>query len=246
VEEFFEMIVHDTAQRLLLRETHPSFGEHDHSPSSAGKRAAPRWCDVMMLFVFASLAAGCSSHRTTTERLHLEYPPELGVVLRDHWGWSPGERTLPNHRINRITIHHGGEDFAQDSDVRAYLRKLQSWSRTEKNWVDIPYHFMIDLAGTIYEVRPINLPGDTNTNYDVTGHALICVIGNYENQILSRQQLNSLVDCLVFLAKRFSVPADSIKGHKDYTETLCPGRDLYRYLQDGSLVNSVKEKLNHQ
>lgn len=198
------------------------------------------------MLMFVSLFAGCSSHQTTTEILRLDYPSALGVVLREQWGWHATERMLPNHSISKITLHHGGEDFAADKDVLEYLRRFQSWSRTEKKWVDIPYHFMIDLTGTIYEARPINIPGDTNTSYDPTGHALICVLGNYENQILSERQLNSLIHLSVFIANRFSVSADSIKGHKDYTETLCPGKDLYRYLEDGSIVRSVKEILNHQ
>ena len=178
--------------------------------------------------------------------LRIEYPAELGMVSREQWGWVAGERSLPEHSINKITIHHGGEDFSADKDVIEYLRPLQSWSRSEKKWIDIPYHFMIDLKGTIYEARPINLPGDTNTGYDVRGHALICVIGNYENQILSEQQLHSLINLTAFLAKQFGVSVDSIKGHKDYSETLCPGKDLYRYLQDGTIVKAVKMKLDLQ
>jgi hypothetical protein len=192
--------------------------------------------------------AGCANRNLeeSKEILQLNYPLGLGVVPREQWGWQAGEQTLPHHTINKITIHHGGEDFAVDKDPVQYLRGLQRWSRSEKKWIDIPYHFMIDLKGTIYETRPINLPGDTNTGYDVRGHALICVMGNYENQILSRQQLTSLINLTAFLAKRFDVSPDSIKGHKDYSETLCPGKDLYRYLRDGTIVKGVKEKLNIQ
>ena len=113
----------------------------------------------------------------------------------------------------------------------------------EKNWIDIPYHFMIDPAGKIYETRPINYPGATNTDYDPTGHALICVMGNYENQIISEAQLAAVVDLSAFLAKLYNVSPDDIKGHKDYTETLCPGQDLYRYLEDGTINTEVAEKL---
>jgi len=201
---------------------------------------------------FLLLTASCAKKplEESSEILHLNYPKELGVVQRDKWGWSKtrlveqaGDRTLPDHSINKITIHHGGEDFPADKDPVKYLQTFQAWCRVEKKWIDIPYHFMIDLKGTMYETRPINLPGDTNTGYDVQGHALICVMGNYENQIVSQQQLISLINLTAFLARRFSVSVDSIKGHKDYTETLCPGKDLYRYLLDGTIVNAVREKL---
>ena len=194
------------------------------------------------------LLPGCA-HRSLEETkniLHLEYPRALNVVLREEWGWQASERSLPDHTVNKITIHHGGEDFPPDKDPVEYLRNLQSHSRSEKDWIDIPYHFMIDLRGRIYEARPVNLPGDTNTDYDVRGHALICVMGNYEHQNVSQQQLTSLINLTTFLSRRLHVSPDSIKGHKDYTETLCPGADLYRYLQDGTIVNAVKAQLHSQ
>lgn len=192
----------------------------------------------------AILFVSCTRQEIRRVEPSLAYPGGLGVVLHDQWGWKPGEATLPVHQIEKITIHHGGEDFPPDKDPVEYIRNLQAWSRSEKKWVDIPYHFMIDLKGTIYEARPIHIPGDTNTDYDVKGHALICVMGNYEHQVINESQLSSLVNLTAFLAQHFKVTTDAIKGHKDYTETLCPGKDLYRYLQDGTIVSRVKQQLN--
>jgi len=189
------------------------------------------------------LVTSCSSHVERIEVTELDYPPGLGIVHRAAWGWQPLEGTLPPHTIHYVTIHHGGEDFPIDKDPVEYLRNLQSWSRAEKNWIDIPYHFMIDLNGTIYETRPINYPGDTNTGYDPTGHALVCVMGNYENQILSEKQLEAVVALTTYLVRQFGVSLENIKGHKDYAETLCPGKDLYRYLLDGTIVRRVKDRM---
>lgn len=192
------------------------------------------------------LVVGCSNKTIThsTPVPLLDYPTHLKVVTRESWGSEEGNRTLPRHIISKITIHHGGEDFPPDKNPIEYLRHLQSWSRLEKNWIDIPYHFMIDLQGIIYEARPIDIPGDTNTDYDTRGHALICMMGNYENQTVSAAQLISLTGLTAILAKTFAVAIDSIRGHKDYAETLCPGKNLYRYLQDGTLVRGVREILD--
>ncbi len=185
-----------------------------------------------------SLLAGCSSSSGTG------YPDDLHIITREMWGWKPETGTHPTHTISFITIHHGGEDFPPDKDPVEYLRHLQEWSRQEKKWMDIPYHYMIDLKGNIYETRPIEYPGDTNTEYDPTGHALICVMGNYENQIVSSGQLQSLIRLTAYLAARYHVPVEKIRGHKDYAETLCPGKDLYRYLQDGTIQRGVSALLN--
>ncbi|MCU0342641.1 MAG: DUF1343 domain-containing protein [Ignavibacterium sp.] len=196
------------------------------------------------LLIIITFMAGCSSSLQMVNISELEYSDDLNVVSRSDWGWQPLDKILPQHSINKITIHHSGEEFAEDKDMIQYLRNLQSWSRSEKKWIDIPYHFMIDLKGNIYEARPINYPGDTNTDYEVTGHALICVVGNYEVQSLSEVSLESLIKLTAFLKQKYQVQLKDIKAHKDYAETLCPGKDLYKYFEDGSYISMVEAELN--
>jgi uncharacterized protein YbbC (DUF1343 family) len=194
---------------------------------------------LLSLLLFAC-SANISDNKSITE---LKYPDDLKVVTRAEWGWQPLTKTLPEQSINKITIHHGGEIFKEETDMIQYLRNLQSWSRAEKKWIDIPYHFMIDLDGNIYETRPINYPGDTNTDYDVRGHALICVVGNYEVQKLSDASLKSLVKLTAYLKQKYHVDNNNIKTHKDYTETLCPGKDLYKHFSDGSFLKMIDDEL---
>lgn len=199
---------------------------------------------TIALLIISTYFLGCSSSSQMINIFELEYPNDLKVFSRVDWGWQSLDKLLPLHSINKITIHHSGEEFAEDKDMIQYLRNLQSWSRSEKKWIDIPYHFMIDLKGNIYEARPINYPGDTNTDYDVRGHALICVVGNYEVQKLSDASLKSLVKLTAFLKQKYRIEVKDIKTHKDYTETLCPGKDLYKYFEDGSFLRMVESELN--
>jgi uncharacterized protein YbbC (DUF1343 family) len=194
---------------------------------------------LLIFFIFSQCAS--TSEMIVISDLH--YPTDLKVIPRAEWGWQPLTKSLPQHKIDKITIHHGGEFFTEDKNMIQYLRNLQSWSRREKKWIDIPYHFMIDLKGNIYETRPINYPGDTNTDYDVTGHALICVVGNYEEQKINQSQLNALVNLVSFLKDKYNVDEKNIRGHKDYsTQTVCPGKDLYKYIEDGTIVRMIHEK----
>lgn len=194
---------------------------------------------LLIFFIFSQCAS--TSEMIVISDLH--YPTDLKVIPRAEWGWQPLTKSLPQHKIDKITIHHGGEFFTEDKNMIQYLRNLQSWSRREKKWIDIPYHFMIDLKGNIYETRPINYPGDTNTDYDVTGHALICVLGNYEEQKINQSQLNALVNLVSFLKDKYNVDEKNIRGHKDYsTQTVCPGKDLYKYIEDGTIVRMIHEK----
>ncbi len=174
------------------------------------------------------------------------YPSALTVVTRNDWGWKPITEPVTEHEIAYITIHHGGVLFTREKDPLDYMKTFQEWCRTEKNWIDNPYHFMIDLDGIVYEARPLQYPGDTNTAYDPTGHALICVLGNYEEQTINPAQLNALVELSALLARRFSVPAERIKTHRDYTETLCPGKNLYAYFTSGEFYDRLEPTLTDQ
>ena len=69
-------------------------------------------------------------------------------------------------------------------------------------------------------------------------------MGNYETQKLSDKQLNSLVGIIAFLSKEFKVPLSEIKTHKDYSEkTICPGKNIYKYFQDSTIVKAVQVQL---
>lgn len=152
------------------------------------------------------------------------------LIERSEWGSTDSLDASYEHSIEYITIHHGGEIFPDDKNVVEYLKNLQTWSRNEKKWIDVPYHFIVDRTGEIYEGRPLNYRGDTNTSYDPTGHALIVLLGNFEEQELKTEQIASLKTVTDYLAKQNAVPASKIKTHKDYAETLCPGKKLSAYL----------------
>ena len=192
----------------------------------------------------AILVGACTNtqHEPDSSSVHIT---EFKLVEREAWGWKVNTTSLPEHRIEKITIHHGGEKFPDDRDPLQYLRALQSWSRSDKGWIDIPYHYVIDLKGTVYEARPVRYPGDTNTSYDPTGHVLIQVVGNYEDRKLSAAQLTAVIQLSAMLARRHEVPVSNIRGHQDYApgETVCPGENIYRYLRDGTITDGVAQLL---
>jgi N-acetyl-anhydromuramyl-L-alanine amidase AmpD len=93
-------------------------------------------------------------------------------------------------------------------------------------WPDVPYHFYIGADGQIAEGRDTAYAGDTNTDYDPTGHILIVLEGNFEREMPSGAQSESLYRLASWIADEWQIQTDEIKGHKDYASTLCPGRNL--------------------
>jgi hypothetical protein len=149
------------------------------------------------------------------------------------------------HRITHVTLHHTGspEPLRPDEDPRQKLRGLQSWGASDRNWWDVPYHYLIDLEGRIYEGRDWRYMGETNTSYDPGGHFLISVIGNYERQDATPAQLEAIADLMAWALARFDLPVDRIGGHYDYADTTCPGLNLRKYLEDGTLRRMVQARL---
>ena len=149
------------------------------------------------------------------------------------------------HEIRMITLHHSGspKPLTLEDDPIKKLRGLQKWGQNAKNWWDLPYHFLIDLNGTIYEGRDYHYMGETNTRYNPSGHFLISVMGNYEIQKPTRVQIDAITDLMAWAVSEFNIPLDKIYGHKDLAPTACPGKYLYAYLEDGTFKQGIKKRL---
>jgi uncharacterized protein YceK len=206
-------------------------------------RERRKWVPLNCLFAAMAMTAllllsGCAS----APRGSFTNPKIMSV---QQWGGTPiDDPRARKHVISHITLHHQGETFKPGRDPQQYLRDLQAWSRKTRLWIDIPYHYIIDLDGNIYEGRDINFAGDTNTQYDPAGHALIEVVGNFEEVEPNQQQLDAVVSAMTMLAIKYKVPTEKISGHKDVASgTVCPGKNLYRYLENGYFRDAVKANL---
>jgi len=104
---------------------------------------------------------------------------------------------------------------------------------------------VIDLQGRIHEGRDIAFAGDTNTSYDPAGHALVEVVGNMEEVEPNAAQLEAVVRISTWLASEHGVPPERILGHRDHApgDTVCPGKNLYRYLENGYIRERVRAGL---
>lgn len=169
---------------------------------------------------------------------------EVQILPRSNWNALPS-KAFKSHTPVRITIHHEGTQLDMDADAAKKISAIQRWGMgPDKNWADIPYHYLIAPNGTIYEGRDPLTVGETSTEYDPTGHLLICCLGNLEVQPLPDQQLQSLIRLTAYTAERFKISADSIASHKDYSkQTNCPGKNLYPYIQNGFIKKEVKKLL---
>ena len=134
---------------------------------------------------------------------------ERSIITVLQWGSAPLEHIVAaqarKHVITHITLDHQGDTFASGCDPQQYLRNLQTWSRNRRKWLDIPYHYVIDRAGRIYAGRDIQYAGDTNPQYDPSGHALIEVVCNFEQDEPYQPQRSAVMKLMTMIAMEHHV-----------------------------------------
>jgi hypothetical protein len=176
-----------------------------------------------------------------------EVPPPT-ILSRQEWNAKPPTSEMKPHELRSITIHHTATKQNPKKSTLEKMRSLQDFSQREGKlssgkskppWPDVPYHFVVMPSGEIAEGRDILFVGDTNTEYDPTGHILVTLDGNFEDEELSEAQWNSTVVLVKWLAFKYKVPADKIGAHKDFAKTACPGKRVY------ARIHELQEAVQH-
>jgi N-acetylmuramoyl-L-alanine amidase-like protein len=168
------------------------------------------------------------------------------VLSRDAWGAAPARTGGTTHEIERLTVHHSAYVLRSNEDAPEQLRRLQA-EHQRNGWVDISYHYLIDLEGSVYAGRDPRLAGDTYTTYDPTGHLLVCMLGHFDHQPLGSAQLDALVATLAADADTHRVEASTIAGHNAYeVATACPGRAIDAVLRNGTLRRRTERLLDNR
>jgi hypothetical protein len=168
------------------------------------------------------------------------------IVPREQWGSAP--QPIPEsrkHTPKYVTIHHAGVEYKPGTDPAKFVKNMQGWGQREKNWPDLPYHFLIAPDGRIFEARSMDYEPDTNTKYNLQGHIGVEMMGNFQTQRVSPQQLESCVKLVAWICQEKKIDPSQIAGHKDAApnQTTCPGKDFNRYLDGGQFREWVKQML---
>lgn len=170
------------------------------------------------------------------------------IVPRSEWADREpiGERLTEHGRpIRGLCLHHSGVVYAEDRDPIERHRGLLRFSLVDRPWGDVPYHYLIDYQGRIYEARHEKWAGDTNTQYDPSGYILIEVMGNYEERNVGPEQVRALVELCAWLSARYGLAPEAITSHRELApgQTVCPGKNVQALLDEGVLRSMVRDAL---
>lgn len=158
----------------------------------------------------------------------------LPAAARPRATWAGGA-AIPSRlnkmtKIRAITVHHDAMVFTgrSDSDTRARLESIRRshLNRSDK-YGDIGYHFAVDRNGTVWQCRELKWQGAHVRTHN-EGNIGIVLLGNFEKQQPSRDQVAGMQRLVLDLRGRYRVAAKSIYTHREWggAATLCPGRSL--------------------
>ena len=156
-----------------------------------------------------------------------------GVVRRATWTRSTPilSRTGPMNGVSRITIHHDALVSTALNTQAAVMARLEQHraNHVRANWADIGYHYIIDPTGRIWEGRPSYLTGAHVKDQNEHNLGIMC-LGNFEVHSPTAAQLAALDQFVGQMARAYRVPIGRVYTHKELGKTLCPGRNLQRYI----------------
>jgi len=139
--------------------------------------------------------------------------------------WMP---SAPANHWTWIIIHHSDSDYGSAAII-------DKWHR-DRGFDELGYHFVIG-NGTNSGDGQIEVgPRWTKQKWGAHDNALdnryntngigICLVGNFNNTRPTPKQLHSLVRLVVYLMRKYDIPADRVLGHGETKVTQCPGRYL--------------------
>ena len=145
-----------------------------------------------------------------------------------------------NNKPEKIVLHH--IDASRKNDT-IKVEEVHQW-HLENKWAGIGYHFYINKNGEVYRGRPEAAIGAhaKNNNINTIG---IAVEGDYENEIMSKQQKKSVELLGEYLRNKYKI--EDVLKHKDVTSTSCPGANYpFESIKSNILKNEVSKEKNYK
>lgn len=172
------------------------------------------------------------------------------MVTREDWGALPPTKRAYRMpvRVDYVIVHHTGDDDDRCwslEQCRQRLRRMQLYYQREKQFPDIPWNFLINNQGDIYEGIGWDSQGYHTEQWNDRSLG-IAFIGDYDVQSPSTKALRALthlLDCGV--EQRVLDRFYRLQGHRDMRPTSCPGDYLYDALRrirstgSGNRINNI-------
>lgn len=135
-----------------------------------------------------------------------------------------------------LVLHHVGSP-----DMDASASDIHQW-HLANGWSGCGYSYVIRKSGDVERGRPRYATGSHCYGYNSYSIG-INVAGDFNATVPTEEQRSSLVNLLSDLCEIYDLDPDvAIVGHRDKSNTECPGNNLYSMLP--SIKEAVKEVIS--
>jgi hypothetical protein len=241
-----------------MNQTIPEEFQHDNGPVSSGASQSP-WQNMQdsngpvpktsSMTVpatgtdegYAPPASFTVAHDAPVTRA----PMSNGVIPRAAWTKAgPAKPMVPMNGVELVTFHHDGDPggFYKDgyTETALYLERIRAYHVKEK-FEDIGYHYAIDRAGRVWQLRPVQYRGEHVRNGYDTRHQLhrwndhnvgVVVLGNFMLQEPTAAQKAKICVLGAKLRRQYDLSIAQVKVHQELVTTECPGIHMRPYMDE--------------
>ncbi|MFC7328664.1 N-acetylmuramoyl-L-alanine amidase [Marinactinospora rubrisoli] len=157
------------------------------------------------------------------------------MILRNRsyfgWGATTADPADPTHGL---VVHYNGpaSNLTGHDTCVSYWKSTRDFHVNTNGWADIGYSFGACRHGEVFEGRGLNhyqaAQGTTAGNAD--WYSVTLMLGGDEDA--TGDQIQAVRDLRAYLMDRGV--AGTVRGHRDFVSTDCPGDKLYAMVQDGT------------
>lgn len=168
----------------------------------------------------------------------------IRIYSTKEWGAKPAKAKFPLSPMEGICIHNTASPNraaksgqAEEAAAFAFARGIQAFHMgPERGWSDTGQHFTVSRGGLVLEGRHGSLEGAKQGKVPTGAHAGhnaghqnrtwfgIEVEGSNSDAFhVLPQQWTALVELCAWLCFWSNVDSQNIKGHKEFSQTDCPG-----------------------
>ncbi|MFQ6613174.1 MAG: N-acetylmuramoyl-L-alanine amidase, partial [Fidelibacterota bacterium] len=158
------------------------------------------------------------------------------IITREEWGAHPPKYEYRNQPyFDKLTLHHAAGWAARSlEEGKKQVLAIQEFHQEGRGWNDIGYHFIVDMAGNIYQGRPETVIG-AHVGGANTGNTGVCILGCYHppetnyscNDQMTDETRKVLIHLYAWISDTYGVNPKVLLGHRDYFGTTsCPGDNV--------------------
>lgn len=167
----------------------------------------------------------------------------MEIIKRSFFGWPQSAAELANPQSG-LVLHYDGP--GQSLLTKTHTECVKYWKAVRKfhvgthGWADIGYSYGVCPHGYTFEGRGDKRVQAAQQGANSTWYSCSLMLGNGEKP--TDKQIASVKNLRDYLHNEYG-NSKSIKGHKDFNSTDCPGTIIYKMIKDGVFSSSVSPSI---